>query len=271
MNQHMFSTRQTQGFSLVELSIVLVILGLLTGGILGGQSLIRAAELRSVSTEHQRYVAAVNTFKDKYFAIPGDMSNAQAFWGVAGTCPGNNASPSTSPVTCDGDGNGRITPNATNSNEVFRFWQHLANAGLIEGSYTGVSSTATANVEAGALGVNIPRSKLSNAGWQPMWGGTMPVSSTTFFDGEYNNMFYFGSMTTGGGPTVGIIKTEEAWNIDTKMDDGKPATGDIVTWEYDGTYCSDLAPSNAGSLADSTYKFSYTSSTACRFIFRNAA
>ncbi|MGB1540395.1 MAG: prepilin-type N-terminal cleavage/methylation domain-containing protein, partial [Rickettsiales bacterium] len=64
------------GFSLVELSIVLVILGLLTGGILGGQSLIRAAELRSVSKEYEKYQTAINIFKDKYFALPGDFNNA---------------------------------------------------------------------------------------------------------------------------------------------------------------------------------------------------
>ena len=68
-------------FSLVELSIVLVILGLLTGGILSGQSLIRAAELRSVTTEYSRYTAATYSFRDKYFALPGDMSNAESFWG----------------------------------------------------------------------------------------------------------------------------------------------------------------------------------------------
>ncbi|MFZ4541879.1 MAG: type II secretion system protein [Rickettsiales bacterium] len=53
-------------FSLVELSIVLVILGLLVGGILSGQALIRASELRSVSTEQQRYFTAIQTFRDKY-------------------------------------------------------------------------------------------------------------------------------------------------------------------------------------------------------------
>ncbi|PZP83692.1 MAG: type II secretion system protein, partial [Azospirillum brasilense] len=58
----------THGFSLVELSIVLVILGLLTGGILGGQSLIRAAELRTISTDANRYITAAQTFRDKYFA-----------------------------------------------------------------------------------------------------------------------------------------------------------------------------------------------------------
>ena len=76
-----------RAFSLVELSIVLVILGLLTGGILAGQSLIRAAELRAVTTEYQRYVAAVQTFRDKYMALPGDMPNAIAFWGAAHATP----------------------------------------------------------------------------------------------------------------------------------------------------------------------------------------
>lgn len=59
------------GFSLVELSIVLVILGLLTGGILGGQSLIKAAELRAVTTELDAFQTATNTFRQKYFALPG--------------------------------------------------------------------------------------------------------------------------------------------------------------------------------------------------------
>lgn len=62
---------QCKAFSLVELSIVLVILGLLTGGILAGQSLIRAAELRAVSTEYSRYITATQSFRDKYFAVPG--------------------------------------------------------------------------------------------------------------------------------------------------------------------------------------------------------
>lgn len=258
------------GFSLVELSIVLVILGLLTGGILGGQSLIKAAELRSVSTDYQRYVTAVNTFKDKYFAIPGDMSNAQSFWGVAGTCPGNNASPSTTPATCNGDGNGRIASNAPNSNENFRFWQHLANAALIEGTYTGVSNSATATDGAAAFNVNIPRSKVSNAGWHIGWMGDVAISDTTRFEGNYGNIFYFGTLAPGGATVNPALKPEDAWNIDTKADDGKPATGSLVTWEYDGTACSDLAASGAGSLAASTYLLSGTG-TPCRLIFKNVA
>jgi prepilin-type N-terminal cleavage/methylation domain-containing protein len=257
-------------FSLVELSIVLVILGLLTGGILGGQSLIKAAELRSVSMDHQRYLTAIATFRDKYFTIPGDMSNAQAFWGAAGTCPGNNASPSTTPATCNGDGNGQLRSNAPTSNEPFRFWQHLANAGLIEGNFTGVSNSATATDSAAVFGLNIPRSKVNNAGWHIGWMGDVPISDTTRFEGNYGNIFYFGSIAPGGTATNPILKPEDAWNIDTKMDDGRPATGNLVTWEFDGTACSDLAASGAGSLAASAYLLSGTG-TPCRLIFKNVA
>lgn len=104
----------------MELSIVLVILGLLTGGILAGQLLIRAAELRSVTTEYNRYVTAVQSFRDKYFALPGDMNNAAAFWGAADGSTGNTAAcvttASTSTATCNGDGNGIVSPSSS-SNE----------------------------------------------------------------------------------------------------------------------------------------------------------
>lgn len=96
------------GFSLVELSIVLVILGLLTGGILAGQSLIRAAELRSVASEHQRYVTATKSFQDKYFSVPGDMKNATSFWGAADGGDGLGTDcfnvKSTTATTCNGNG-----------------------------------------------------------------------------------------------------------------------------------------------------------------------
>lgn len=144
------STRQA--FSLVELSIVLVILGLLVGGVLAGQSLIRAAELRAVSTEYSRYTAAVNSFKDKYFAIPGDMNNAVRFWGAqaGGTADGSNTTcealttPATGTATCNGNGDGQVHQVSTGWYERFRLWQHLANAGLIEGSYSGISSDGVA-------------------------------------------------------------------------------------------------------------------------------
>ena len=101
-----------QAFSLVELSIVLVILGLLTGGILTGQNLIRAAELRSVTTQFQAFHTASMTFRDKYFAMPGDMRNATDFWGSAGGSgtigDGCEAAAGSGTQTCNGDNDGMI-------------------------------------------------------------------------------------------------------------------------------------------------------------------
>mgnify|MGYP001100732306 CR=1 FL=1 len=81
------------GFSLVELSIVLVILGLLVGGILGGKSLIKAAELRSISTEQAQWNTAIKAFRDKYFMLPGDMNNATSFGEPQTRCRSPAASP----------------------------------------------------------------------------------------------------------------------------------------------------------------------------------
>jgi prepilin-type N-terminal cleavage/methylation domain-containing protein len=126
------------GFSLIELSIVLVILGLLTGGVLTGQNLIRAAELRSITTEFQNYQASVMTFRNKYMALPGDMVNATSFWASAGGTGADAicfAVESTGAETCNGNGDGSIGELGAPS-ERYRFWQHLANAGLVQGSYT---------------------------------------------------------------------------------------------------------------------------------------
>ncbi len=122
-----FRVRATHAFSLVELSIVLVILGLLVGGILAGQSLIRASELRTVSADVSRYNQAMLAFKDKYFALAGDITNATAFWGTAASCPGTYTTPSSDNTTCNGDGNGQVT-----SIETWRTWQQLTAAGLTQ-------------------------------------------------------------------------------------------------------------------------------------------
>lgn len=206
-----------RAFSLVELSIVLVILGLLTGGILAGQSLIRAAELRSVSTEYQRYVTAVHSFRDKYFANPGDMNNATSFWLAAASCPGDYTTPATTPATCDGNGNGFVSTTP----ERLRFWQHLANSGLIEGSYTGVSDGATYNM---TPGVNSPRGRIATAGWHTNYSGALS-GIANYFDGNYGHVFFYGADDAGGTADSPVLRPEEAWNLDTKTDDGVPATG----------------------------------------------
>lgn len=225
----------SRAFSLVELSIVLVILGLLTGGILAGQSLIRAAELRAIPTEVSRFNAAVMAFRDKYFALPGDMSNATKFWNAAASCPGDHTTPATGTATCDGNGNGFIS-NASNWNETWRAWQHLANAGLIEGSYTGVPGSADAFL--GVAGSNMPRSKAAtNAGYAYAVLQNYTVDTTPYFRGNYGNTLHWGG--GNGVDEAPFLKPEEAWNIDTKMDDGKPSTGAMRSYMLATRACAD--------------------------------
>ena len=271
MNSRMYHAGASRAFSLVELSIVLVILGLLTGGILAGQSLIRAAELRAVTTEYTRYKTAIGAFRDKYFAIPGDFNNAQAFWSAAAACPG--ISTTAAGGTCNGDGDGQISPSATNANEVFRFWQHLALGGLIEGNYTGTSADTTATNVTATFGTNEPRSRMNGGGWAAYSLGNVGVSSAAWFDASYGNIFFFGASGGANGfPTAVILKPEEAWNIDTKMDDGKPATGIILTAEAQAgssstTGCSDTASSTTVSMAPSNYSLG-NSALACSLLFK---
>lgn len=223
-------------FSLVELSIVLVIIGLLAGGVLSGQSLIRASQLRTVITQYEQYKTAISTFRDKYFALPGDMSNAVDFWGPADATPACWTTPSTSKATCNGDGNGLISDGNGNpatggiagsptSNEAFRAWQHLANAGLIEGQYDGVSHLTTIH---GATEENSPVGKLANTLWYVGYWSPVSGGGLDRFDGEYGRYFQFGTKTAAQSASGPTLKPEEMWNLDKKIDDGKPGTGFIV-------------------------------------------
>lgn len=235
-----------RAFSLIELSIVLVILGLLTGGILAGQSLIRAAELRAVSTEYSRYATASSTFRDKYFALPGDMTNATKFWGQSANCPGTYLQGTTDGTTCDGNGDGRVhfsgsTTPATTS-ELFRFWQHLGSAGLIEGRYNGVTA-ATDNYVYAAGESNTPASKVGNGRWSLMTAvNTAGGGLGNGFWYDYSRPYHFslGAVRSNSWNYGLIFKSEEAWNIDTKMDDGKPGMGIVLsTWNSACTDASD--------------------------------
>lgn len=257
-----------KAFSLVELSIVLVILGLLTGGILAGQSLIHAAELRAVSTERDRYLTALGTFRDKYFALPGDMTNASKFWGAAdgstGSTPG--CATATAAGTCNGDGNGRISPfNQPTNGESLRIWQHLALAGLIEGSYTGYLNGGTNLVP----GENMPRSKFPNAVWNIFYRESTNPNPIYGYSG---NLMYFSKAETGPSVWDRVMKPEDAWNLDTKMDDGRPGLGAVMAGG-DSTICVlpnviDYDAAAAAAASTITYNLTETSTNACRLWFK---
>lgn len=241
-----------RAFSLVELSIVLVILGLLVGGVLAGKSLIHAATLRDMSADAAKYRTAYFAFRDKYFGIPGDITNATGFWGIAdgtgddSTC-WNAAGAGT--ATCNGDGNGQI--GATNG-ENFRFWKHLSNAGLVEGNFTGVSSALDSTKFGGFNEQNTPTGLNST-----FWGPTTLVSSsasTSYFDGTYGNLLQLGGYRTMTASNyTPKITPQDMWNIDTKLDDGKPASGKWRTrLVANSVACTDAA--NSADL-DADYDF----------------
>lgn len=232
-----------KAFSLVELSIVLVILGLLTGGILAGQSLIRAAELRSITADQQRYFAAVQAFRDKYMAMPGDMLNATLFWGKDNTRCAAHTGTAATPGTCNGNGNGVWELDAI---ENYRAWQQLAMAGLIEGSFTGYVSPVAFTTPP-VIGRDVPASKMSNRYWVLGWFSQLETTNGEVgFSGVADireNYLFFSSVNPGFWTSTASLRPEEAWNIDTKMDDGRPAQGKVRSANDNG--CTDVGTSAA--------------------------
>lgn len=108
----MFSRQR--GFTLIEISIVLVIIGLLLGGVLKGQEMINEAKIRNIEKDMDGIAAAVYTYQDRYKALPGDDPGATR-WKAKG-----------------GNGDGKIT-GGSSDDESLAFWNHLRYAGLLHG------------------------------------------------------------------------------------------------------------------------------------------
>lgn len=225
--------RAKNGFSLVELTVVLVIAGLLLGGVLVGRSMLRTAELRHITMAAQRFVAAHHNFYDQYSAAPGDFTEATTLWGVlAGD--GNDSicqdTPATGKATCNGNGNGGIDTSAVQYDERFRYWQHLANAKLLEGRYTGRTDGATGGFKL-VSGVNIPVIQGGMVTVDPFTqpGDTyQPYSPTAYaFPATYNsgdNTLAFRGAHGAGA----MMSPADAWKLDSKLDDGLPGYGIVI-------------------------------------------
>src|SRR5687767_12490676 len=125
--------RNQAGFTLVEIAIVLVIIGLLLGGILKGQEMITQAKIKNVIADFSGVSAAYHGYQDRYRAIPGDDPGAAKRW----TTPAG---------VLEGDGNGALSgtynqacasvSGAAGTNEVCHFWDHLRRAGFVSGTGT---------------------------------------------------------------------------------------------------------------------------------------
>lgn len=222
------STRHA--FTLVELAIALVIIGLLVGGILVGRTLVRASEVNSITTEQARYATAIYGFRDKFFALPGDYVNATTVWGKNSTICNGQAGTVASPGTCSGNGDGYIFRSTSSQNEPFRLWQHLALGGFIEGSFTGAPSSNTVSKpdeNSAEIGENIPESDFPRGGWDLRYHNTGSGDATYYAVGAENRLI-FANDATNGPPDIAVLTPQDAFNVDTKMDDARPGTGKVL-------------------------------------------
>ncbi|MCI5048834.1 MAG: type II secretion system GspH family protein [Rickettsiales bacterium] len=264
--KHSQRTSQS-GFTLVEIAIVLVVIGLATGGVLLGGDLIRSARLRSITVEFNQYKTATETFMERYMAIPGDMPYAEDIWGQVDADPTTcRANQGIGTQTCDGDGDGYVDL-STSSIEVFRFWQHMELAELVDtNEFTGTRATNTSN-ESAVIDENVPRAFIEGSGWSVRaWGGGSSYTGGTGerFNLNYGNAFEYGGYNPDELTNAPTLTPLEAFGIDSKIDDGDPAEGDVIAYYWDD--CTDAT--GAGDFV-AEYDVDLDDRV-CALIFRNA-
>lgn len=227
-----------KAFTLIELSIVLVIIGLVAGGVLAGKDLVEAARVRAAVSQIERLNVAANIFKGKYNALAGDMTNPDQFFSV-----GWNNVPITSLA---GNGNGLLDwwpwHNAYTYLYVSEREKHFAlleTAGLIsenynfgEGAgYTGNCGDAT--IPASRLGGRI--GVFSNAITHT---STWDTVSTVTADAKNYYVLGIRMQWTDCNSMVsnGMLKPSQARALDLKMDDGNALTGRVRVTTGDGAW-----------------------------------
>jgi prepilin-type N-terminal cleavage/methylation domain-containing protein len=233
------------GFTLIEMSIVLVIIGLIIGGVLVGRDLISAAQVRAQISQIEKYNAAVNTFRGKYGYLPGDMPQTpvtQFGFTAAPTRPGIDSNGSLGLGNGDGvlEGSGFIGNSSagwTQGGETFWFWEDLStNSGLIEGGFNSATNAATNPnplIGLSIVGQYLPVGKIG--------------SNFSVMVGSTNNLnYYFVAVLdtmNGGGCTVSTVpcitsglavssrtiamSSATAFAFDSKTDDGLAASGNV--------------------------------------------
>ena len=217
-----------KGFTLVELAIVMIIIGLLIGGILKGTEMIENAKVSATLSQVQAYQAAIYTFQDTYSAMPGDMRNA------LDRIPGCVAA-----TNClNGSGNSLVengvgttdpvwdAPIGTNANwvETVQFWKHLVLADLITGVTTD-SATAPADL---AWGETHPSAKVGG-GFEFYFDPFIGVAGNA---GTSGHVLRLSNSGITAGATIGAAGTAplsglRASQMDRKVDDGAPSTGTV--------------------------------------------
>ena len=214
------------GFTLIELSIVLVIIGLIIGGVLVGRDLISAAGVRAQISQIEKYGTAVRTFQSKYGYLPGDMPDPTATqYGFAtrGTSPG------------EGDGNGQLSgigdPCTTDNGENALFWVDLTQAKLLNGGFSTATPTAApVNITSSQFPLYFPPAVIGQGGYVYVYGDD--TGNNYFGVSSFSNPFVGSVNQYGTDYPNGLIPTitvAQAYAIDKKIDDGLPGTGRITT------------------------------------------
>lgn len=261
------------GFTLIELSIVLVIIGLIVGGVLVGRDLIKSSEIRAQISQIEEVKTAINTFKAKYGYMPGDMPPTQTsqlgFFTFTGAQAGNGCK-------VEGFAFGNSDGIINGAAERFPFWSHLSDSKLIKGSYGGVSgnllrtSAPTCTIGPGIPiagypsdyeenALFFPSSKLSsNIGSLEIMGNmyTAPKTTPILVDSTTRNHV----ITIYDIINVDyVFSAHQLYQIDTKIDDGFPGSGDVreISPAVDDPPCTttgvspikyDLSPATAEQL-----------------------
>ncbi len=226
------------GFTLLELSIVLVVIALIVGGVLVGQNLIKSAEIRGTVGQFEKYNSAVNTFRVKYGGLPGDIRKTEAAaFGLYSLVMAS--------AVGFGDGNGLIEGGNSGSalpvGETLLFWRHMSDAGLVDGALgvvgnsiivtgTGLVTGAVSNISQ-----SLPPTKVSAQ-------NAFVVFSANGFN--YYTLVPITAIDATPAYTMGNtgISPIAAYNIDAKIDDGNPNTGIIIAR---GITAINIAPSVA--------------------------
>jgi type II secretory pathway pseudopilin PulG len=221
-NHNPYRNQQVFGFTLVELAIVMIVIGVLIGGVLKGREMILASQVTATTAQIQSYKTAIRTFEDMYGALPGDMINAgQRLPGCAAT-----------PGCASGNGNGRIGAGTTSYEfgapppaESMAFFIHLKLSDLI-GGLTGVAGDE--------WGGAFPPARIGGgfiAGTSE--SGALPLMVTTASSppGEFGLVL----MQSGSfdGNATPALTPNQAIRIDRKIDDGVDATGIVRAFGAD--------------------------------------
>lgn len=229
---HLPAPARLMAFTLIELSIVLVVIGLIVGGVLVGQDLIHAAKVRAQISQLQEYETALTTFRLKYNGLAGDLRNPSQFF------PGLTSTNATGTLNNKRiDGNTASVGNA-DLETLDVFWQ-LGAAELVGGDFDGTFSVK-----------GVPPSKLEDAIRVVPAGQCCGVTQSQLTTAEsgltYRIAFYLTYVnfsSTGQGVLTGIsngITPLTVHTIDEKIDDGIARQGKVKAYSLRGNapnYC----------------------------------